>query len=334
MLTEGIYESLITQSISRKLSEIDQNNFWYEKRYLDNQEAAQFLAQHTKSILQFVLKEIQDKNKDVSTQIQLCNELIQFLDSKLALENISDLKIHEDKILTGLFSTIGKTDKQLEDEVKRKLPLSGLTVSTLFTGSNADISMDNEIEKDMLSADRIYLLVSFIRWSGLVLFEKILREVSQREKIEIRVLTTTYMGATEARALEFLSQLPNTKIRISYNTSHERLHAKSYIFERNNGFDTAYIGSSNISKSALTKGLEWNLRVTKQENPHIIEKAKATFEHYWTSADFEDFEIGGLERFKKALSYEKKKNSFRRRALLHSNQSFPLSEGSIRKTPY
>ncbi|WP_171832161.1 MULTISPECIES: DUF3427 domain-containing protein [unclassified Oceanispirochaeta] len=251
------------------------------------------------------MKERHKNSKDIQSQIGFCNELLQFIDSQISLENIDDLQIHENAILTGILGKIGKTDKQLGHELKRKIPQSGLSVSTLFTGSNADISIDTEIEKDMLSSNRIYLLVSFIRWSGLVLFEKILREITQNDGVEVRVLTTTYMGATEARALEFLSELPNTKIRISYNTSHERLHAKSYIFERNNGLDTAYIGSSNISRSALTKGLEWNLRVTSQENPHIIEKAKATFEHYWNSTDFEDFEIGGIERFSKALEREK-----------------------------
>lgn len=56
---------------------------------------------------------------------------------------------------------------------------------------------------------------------------------------------------------------------------------------RNNGFDTAYIGSSNLSRSALTKGLEWNMRVTSIENSHIINKTKATFDSYWNSEDFE-----------------------------------------------
>jgi superfamily II DNA or RNA helicase len=115
------------------------------------------------------------------------------------------------------------------------------------------------------------------------------------------------MAASEVRALEFLSKLPNTEIKISYQTNLERLHAKSYIFERYSGFDTAYIGSSNLSHSALTKGLEWNIRITDRENPHIIEKAKATFEHYWNSIEFENFEIGGIEKFRKALHSEKDK---------------------------
>ena len=106
---------------------------------------------------------------------------------------------------------------------------------------------------------------------------------------------------TDAKAVERLASLPNTEIRISYNTEIERLHAKSYIFERNSGFSTAYIGSSNLSKSAQTDGLEWNIRVTNVENPHIIDAALATFNIYWNSQNFEDFRIGGVDKLYKEL---------------------------------
>jgi superfamily II DNA or RNA helicase len=121
----------------------------------------------------------------------------------------------------------------------------------------------------------------------------------------LRIITTTYCGVTEPKAVEQLAALPNTEIRISYNTKIERLHAKSYIFERNSGFSTAYIGSSNLSRSAQTDGLEWNIRVTNIENPHIIKSAIATFERYWDSANFEDFRIGGIEKFYRELSLQR-----------------------------
>ena len=72
------------------------------------------------------------------------------------------------------------------------------------------------------------------------------------------------------------------------------MHAKSYLFCRNTGFHTGYIGSSNLSHSALTSGLEWNLKITSQEIPLLSRKSLSTFETYWESDDFELFD-GKLE---------------------------------------
>jgi superfamily II DNA or RNA helicase len=117
------------------------------------------------------------------------------------------------------------------------------------------------------------------------------------------------MGATDQKAVDFLASLPNTEVRISYNTDRERLHAKAYLFLRDSGFDTGYIGSSNISRSALTNGLEWNLKITTQEIPHIMEKFKSTFETYWASSEFEVYKEGNPDhqnRLKRALKKERR----------------------------
>ena len=123
------------------------------------------------------------------------------------------------------------------------------------------------------------VLVSFIKWSGLRLLLPGFEELSQRGG-KIRVITTSYMGASDAEAIEWLARLANTTVRVSFATERTRLHAKAHSFHRNTGFSTACIGSANMSHAAMTSGLEWNLKVTAQDLPHIMEKFVAEFETY------------------------------------------------------
>src|SRR5690606_31816560 len=123
-------------------------------------------------------------------------------------------------------------------------------------------------------------------FSGVRIFMDQLEQFTNSGK-KLKVITTSYMGATDVTAIEYLASLKNTEIKISYNTQHERLHAKAYLFLRNTGFNTGYIGSSNFSRSALTNGLEWNVKVTSQEISHIIDKFQKTFETYWEDNEFE-----------------------------------------------
>ncbi len=307
-IKDGIYETIINQALEAKLKQFDADVFHVEKTAIDKAEASGLLGSYLSDLIKYALRELKGDDA-LRKQITFCNNILNFVESELELGIHDDLVSMEGKLLKGVLSKIGMTDEMVKHKIKNNYPISGLSVSNLFTGASADIPIDSEIEKDILTSDKIYWIVSFIRWSGLRLFENCLKEFTSDPSNQLKIITTTYMAASESRALEFLSQLPNTDIKISYQTNLERLHAKSYIFERNTGFDTAYIGSSNLSLSALTKGLEWNIRITGKENPHIIEKAKATFEHYWNSNEFEDFRIGGIEKFKKALSLEKRQKS-------------------------
>lgn len=288
MIQQGLYEQLINNLISSKLNDLDRNHFYISETAIDKNEAAGILSQYLCDVIKIALNSICG-DKSIEKQIELSNKIINLLRDELNKEEFDeDLITTEGKILSAIFSKIDPRSSQLEKYLKKITPYTRLSHSELFTGNNAGISLESEIKKEILSSDKIYFLVSFIKWTGIRIFENELLEFTQRGG-ELRVITTSYMGATDLKAVEFLSELKNTEIKISYNSNNERLHAKAYLFSRNTGFHTGYIGSSNISRSALTSGLEWNLKVTTKEVSHIIDKFQKTFDTYWLDKEFEPF---------------------------------------------
>jgi superfamily II DNA or RNA helicase len=285
-MNQGIYEELVTKLISIKLNELDKNTFQVKKVTIDKAEAAHLLSQHIGVTIKRAFNLI--KSDDVlETQIEIANKIILFLKEELKKEEFEeDLIETEGKILKAVFTKVDAHFTDLDLHLKHITPYTRLIHSELFTGGNSGTTLESELRKEILSSDRIDLLVSFIKWKGIRILEKELREFTSRGG-KLRVITTTYVGATDAKAVELLSELENTEIKVSYNTGNERLHAKAYLFERNTGFHTGYIGSSNFSRSALTDGLEWNLKVTTKEVGHIINKFKKTFETYWQNPEFE-----------------------------------------------
>lgn len=285
-MLEGIYEELVTKLVNHKIEELNKASFQIRKTDIDKAEAAQILSSHIGKSVRHALTLI--KGEDIlETQIKIANKIIQFLKEELKKEEFEDDLIEtEGKILKAVFTKVDVHFTDLDLHLKEITPYTRLIHSELFTGGNSGITLESELRKEILSSDRIDLLVSFIKWKGIRILERELREFTSRGG-KLRVITTTYIGATDAKAIEFLASLENTEVKVSYNNGNERLHAKAYLFERNTGFHTAYIGSSNFSRSALTDGLEWNLKVTTKEVGHIIDKFKKTFEAYWQNSDFE-----------------------------------------------
>lgn len=293
----GAYENLINKTNNAEIENAESEGMESKKKRIDSAESSKFLAEYLSDILKKKIEEITDSSgiEEVKLRVEYANGIL----SKLGISD-DELIVDEQNYLAEIIS---KEDAAIRRVTKKELarPLSGYRTSTLFTGGSSSISMYSELIRDIESADKIYIIVSFLRLSGLNLIYDKLKEFCGKEGHELKIITTTYCGITEAKALKRLSELDNTEIKISYNTRIERLHAKSYIFERNSNMSTAYIGSSNLSKAAQSDGLEWNVRVTNVENPQIIKAAIATFERYWNSPDFEDFSIGGIAKFEKEL---------------------------------
>ncbi len=289
MTQQGLYEQLINKLVSSKLKDLDRNTFYIKESEIDKNEAARVLSQYLVEVIRFALNLISGDDS-IEKQIELSNKIIFLLRTELKdAEFDEDLIATEGKILSAIFSKLDASFSDFEKHLKEITPYTRLSQSELFTGNNAGISLESEIKKEILSSDKIKFLVSFIKWTGIRIFEKELFEFTERGG-QLKVITTSYMGATDLKAVEYLSDLKNTEIKVSYNTDNERLHAKAYLFIRNTGFHTGYIGSSNISRSALTNGLEWNIKVTTKEVGHIIDKFQKTFETYWQDKEFELFD--------------------------------------------
>ena len=314
-ITTGVYETLISQAIEEKLKNFSEEKFLIKKSDIDSAESYKMLANYLAEVVAQVLKSYfsgKDRSVTISNQVDAVNRILKFIEDEWVDHNVitsPDKLSDESKLqfLRGIYSKVGYTKEQVEEKAKVH-PVSGYRVSSLFTGGN-DLSMDDEVRKDIQTADQIDLIVSFIKFEGLRLLIEDLRRFVERSDTKLRVLTTTYIGATDPKAIRMLydlRQYGDVEIKASYNTKQERLHAKAYIFKRNNSFHTAYIGSSNISRTALTKGLEWNMRITSIENPHIINKTQATFDNYWNSDDFEPIESeDALIRFSEAIKKER-----------------------------
>lgn len=292
-IKKGIYEQVISNKIHEELK-IREDEINIFKEEIEKEEAKVILSKYLQEVTKKSLNLI--KNKDINKQIEVCNQIINYLS-----EQVEDKEIKENNIHKGGEILLSVEEKINKSKIKNNniRPLTPISQSYLFTNSNNEPDLISELKREILSSDNIDILVSFIRWSGLRLIKDELIEHTQTKKL--RIITTSYMGASEFKAIKFLSELPNTEVKISYDTQRTRLHAKSYMFHRNTGFTTAYIGSSNISKDAMTTGLEWNMKVSEKDSKNIVDKFKATFESYFNDEEFKTFTEEDEEKLKTEL---------------------------------
>ncbi len=242
-----------------------------------------------------IIEKTLKQEKDPAARRKMCNEIISLAARG---DKTAYLQTHE----------IIQTEKPLLAEITPAhyaakglpRPETSIVESSLFTGSSHDPQLVHELQKEMISADKVDMLISFIKWSGLRLLMASFEELRSRN-VPVRVITTSYMGASDATAIEWLAKMPNIEVRVSYNTDVTRLHAKAYHFYRTSGFSTAYIGSANLSRHAITSGLEWTIKVTAQDMAHIMDKFTAEFETYWNSQEFIPFDPGNPQQLREAI---------------------------------
>ena len=150
-------------------------------------------------------------------------------------------------------------------------------INVITGDNNKNRQLYYQLKKSIAKADRIDIIVSFLMESGVRMILKDLKSALDRG-VNIRILTGNYLGITQPSALYLIKKELGDEIDLRfYNDKNKSFHPKSYIFHYKNHSEI-YIGSSNISKSALTSGIEWNYRFDSISDKNSFKLFFETFE--------------------------------------------------------
>jgi superfamily II DNA or RNA helicase len=313
LLKFGLYEQVINEAVREELEKLSRDDVRFDSVAIDDAEASYVLSSYFTAYLRTVLDAVAEtRGRGIKEQVELVNRIVTHINGELKSLGTDvggkpaggaiHLYPSGPELLAAVINRRNSVFALNENEHIIR-PETSLSSTSLFTGSEQEPAMYSELKKEIVSCDRIDMLVSFIKWSGLRLIIDELRAFCLRGG-RLRIITTSYMGATDPKAVDTLVALPNTDVKISFDTRRTRLHAKAYLFYRDTGFDTAYVGSSNLSNAAMTSGLEWNIKVTAKDLPETFEKVSGTFESYWNAKEFVSYSATPEDKSKLVAAIE------------------------------
>ena len=274
-LKAGLYESLVTRGLQAELHELS-SALQSRRRALSSADAADRIAWHVSKQIERALLDVDDAER-VAVALSVARGL---------LDRLGELaEVDESVQLVEPASVLNAILRRRPDGKPEELdaPVIPLLDTTLLTNAPGEPTLWSQLKSEIASADSIDVVMAFIRRSGMRPLLDALRRHGESGR-RLRVLTTTYTDSTEGEALDQLADL-GAEIRVSYDLGSTRLHAKAWVFHRD-PFSTAYVGSSNLTRSATVTGLEWNVRLSAARNPDVIAKFGAVFESYWAGGDF------------------------------------------------
>ncbi len=274
-MLEGLYESLLTKRLQAQIDEATGSGLTPGTQLVDAAEQPALYARHIRDAAARALaaEPNPDRRRD------LVNTLLDLLGAR------------DDELASSPGQLLSLVAPAAPGSASRSTnrPATPLSDAALLTNARGEPCVGHEIRSELDSADQVDLLCAFVKWYGLRVIESQLHDLRDRG-VPLRVITTTYMGATERRALDRLVQEFGAEVKIQYDSVRTRLHAKAWLFRRDTGFNTAYVGSSNLSRAAMLDGVEWNVRLSAIATPSLMEKFSATFETYWNDTTFESYD--------------------------------------------
>jgi superfamily II DNA or RNA helicase/HKD family nuclease len=300
-LQPGIYEHLITREVGTHLQALPDRGL-IKRQPLDISDSHERLARHLAALARRALRGVRGGSdaERLARQVEIVNRIADLLGDLVPDADSPEDLVEAAEELLGIARSRDAAG-QVSFPPRPVIPLTG---SALLVNGRAQPEIGHELRRELASADHVDLLCAFVKWNGVRVLSEAIEEFLSRGG-RLRVVTTTYIGATDRLALDRLAAM-GAEIRVSYDTRTTRLHAKAWLFHRASGLSTAYVGSSNLSQTALSHGLEWNVRLAQAEQPHLIDTFSATFDDYWGDPSFEPYDPArDAERLDRALSVER-----------------------------
>ena len=278
-LADGLYEELVTSGLDRTLSTLDPNRR-VRTRDLDGSDATLPLARYLAAEITRAIEALPVEGRAEAARAMASELLLHISGSSRAVEDADSIPAPLRQLLSVHRGAVPER------------PTTPLSVSTLLTSGEARTpAIGHELAREIASADRIDIIIAFITMGGIRRIREELELFARRGAgLRLRVLTTTFTGTTELAALDLLARLPGAAVKVSFDTHRTRLHAKAWLFHRESGLTTAYVGSANLTATALGDGREWMMKASAGDLPHVVRGFEATFEQLWFDAEFESYD--------------------------------------------
>lgn len=285
-LPEGAYEHAVTRELEEALQAIEAGR--RELGAIGDDESALVVARHVAQEIERVLT-----GTGASDRV----EAGRALGDRLLEEIAAFARTHNQDETLVLEQRLVPPPRRLLSIHKGRLPIrpaTPLSTSTLLTRNRAEPALGRELACELATADRVDAIVAFVTVGGVRLLGEFLEEFCARAAgPRFRLLTTVFSGTTEVEALDRLARLPGAQVKISYDVRRTRLHAKAWLFHRDSGLTTAYVGSANLTATALGGGREWMVKICAADLPQVIGTFQGTFDSLWEDPEFEAYDPTG-----------------------------------------
>lgn len=285
-LQHGLRDELVTSEVADLLATLD------PERVIDDplraSEAVERLGRHLLRVARRL------RNPNDAAAVEASAAVVNSAIEALGTDFVGDRVSLPPRLLKGVRTVGGLAGGPLPDH-----PTIPLTSSELLVNGTGEPAFGKVLKEEIRCADEVDLICAFVGYTGFQPLKEEFRRLLERGG-RVRVITSTYLGSTSAKALDELVQL-GAEVRVNYQGQATKLHAKAWLFRRPGELDTACVGSSNLSDAALYSGLEWNVRLARADAPGVFARIQQTFDSYWHTPVYELYTTADRERLDAAL---------------------------------